>query len=457
MEGKEQILLRTKSIDPEQVITFLLGTWDPNSFLRLLRGQTDILRLIWTTSCEEWWDYHIERYPRKLGAGIVDLSPGSSNLDPSTTNDSRTYPRGRQECGGCPVATIETDVLFPEPWRDSSGSDLLINMMPIKLHDLSTLPENCQRYKDLILKCIKSMPSQQQPDRIAYLTIDERMVAPGSSHRRLGLHVESPGIMPSIPSDSHTDSSVASALFSGIYVPGAEHGWGGGLMMREETILGGIFMASNVTGSCAVWNCRIRDQSGDIIGSHGNIERLRRLLGPPAKLLESGELVWMTDKTPHESVPLPLGAHRQYFRLVVGDVSVWYADHSTPNPLGIVPDSSTRIITGNKFLFGGGIYRLLWTAGTLAELQRAKEETEFRLELFNAGLGHLSDAFASVGINSMKSFLIHTKKGGIRALFERIHEDVISALSMTYSRSYYEMPQIQKFCIKNARILLDDL
>ena len=31
-------------------------------------------------------------------------------------------------------------------------------------------------------------------------------------------------------------------------------------------------------------------------------------------------------------------------------MSLWYADHSTPNPLGVLPDPDvTRIVTGDKF------------------------------------------------------------------------------------------------------------
>ena len=69
-------------------------------------------------------------------------------------------------------------------------------------------------------------------------------------------------------------------------------------------------------------------------------------------------------RTPHESLPLKKGAFRQFFRLVTSQVvinslfiyllgskvSLWYADHSTPNPLGVLPDPDvTRIVTGDKF------------------------------------------------------------------------------------------------------------
>merc|ERR1712107_790288 len=55
-------------------------------------------------------------------------------------------------------------------------------------------------------------------------------------------------------------------------------------------------------------------------------------------------------RTPHESLPLKTGAFRQFFRLVTSQVSLWYADHSTPNPLGVKPDPAiTKIVRGNKF------------------------------------------------------------------------------------------------------------
>ena len=70
--------------------------------------------------------------------------------------------------------------------------------------------------------------------------------------------------------------------------------------------------------------------------------------------LEANELIWMTDTTPHESLPLEPGTYRQYFRLVTSDVSVWYAKHSTPNPKGIKPGSGVRVIYEDKFNAGGG-------------------------------------------------------------------------------------------------------
>ena len=44
------------------------------------------------------------------------------------------------------------------------------------------------------------------------------------------------------------------------------------------------------------------------------------------------------------------GTYRQFFRLVMSRVSLWYEDHSTPNPNGVKPNPDvTKIVRGNKF------------------------------------------------------------------------------------------------------------
>ena len=133
-------------------------------------------------------------------------------------------------------------------------------------------------------------------------------------------------------------------------------------------------MASNVADSTRIWNCKVKNPA-DVVGPLGDLQHMKSYLGDGETLdagmgiglgisnIKSisislvlifgitflGEMVWITDCTPHESLPLPAGTYRQYFRLVTSDVSVWYADHSTPNPLGIVPPENVKIVSGNKF------------------------------------------------------------------------------------------------------------
>ena len=133
-------------------------------------------------------------------------------------------------------------------------------------------------------------------------------------------------------------------------------------------------MASNVANSTRVWNAKIDLDSaaaestssasasasaspssssasttsppssskgavvgdGSVVGRLGDLEHLRGALGKGVTL-DAGQLVWMTDRTPHESMPLKAGTYRQYFRLVTSEISVWYKEHNTPNPLGVLP------------------------------------------------------------------------------------------------------------------------
>jgi hypothetical protein len=102
-------------------------------------------------------------------------------------------------------------------------------------------------------------------------------------------------------------------------------------------------MASNTTGTTGLWDVHV-----DKPGRGGDCEHIRNILGQPY-ILDAGELAWLTDSCPHESLPSPYEGIRQFFRVVTSAVSIWYEDHSTPNPLGIVPPDSVMGINGNKF------------------------------------------------------------------------------------------------------------
>jgi hypothetical protein len=57
---------------------------------------------------------------------------------------------------------------------------------------------------------------------------------------------------------------------------------------------------------------------------------------------------WLTDRTPHEALPQTESGHRQFFRLVTSNISVWFGKHSTSNPNVHIPDNVT-IIEDDKF------------------------------------------------------------------------------------------------------------
>ena len=48
----------------------------------------------------------------------------------------------------------------------------------------------------------------------------------------------------------------------------------------------------------------------------------------------------MTDRTPHEQIPLQSGTYVQQFQLVTNKVDEWYMDEWTRNPLGVKPGVS---------------------------------------------------------------------------------------------------------------------
>jgi hypothetical protein len=389
---------------------FLLGTIDSESPLRIFRGQTDVLRIICTLACEERWDLHIDRFPPALG--IPFLSPLPTYEDEDDNEGPRQYlPAHRQLLGGCAIATVEQNVTFPpvsslppETLPNQQGDVLYVNMMPFNLRrPKTTLPPCCHPYIPLINSCLRLINHSDRT--IGYLSIDERPVQNDMPQRRGGVHVESPGVLP-VPGE-------VNVIQSGMFVPGVEHGWGGGLMLRSESVKGGIFLGSNIAGTTAVWNCRVRNDGGDIVGSHGSIERFRDLLGPPTRTLEAGEIIWMTDKTPHESLPLPWRSERrQFFRLVIGEVTAWFADHSTSNPTGYTPPSSVRIVYGNKYdLYNSFTCKPLWISGTNSDIISLKAQQEVRELFYDFGLGHKADDLIKHhSFNSLESLILEAQR-----------------------------------------------
>ena len=110
---------------------------------------------------------------------------------------------------------------------------------------------------------------------------------------------------------------------------------------------GGIFMASSVTDTSEVWDALVDSRVPGIVNRWGGCEHIRPLVGEGTKL-EAGELIWMTDCTPHEALPQAHSGHRQFFRVVTPAVSHWFADHSTENPKVPLP-SNVTVVQGDKF------------------------------------------------------------------------------------------------------------
>ena len=67
----------------------------------------------------------------------------------------------------------------------------------------------------------------------------------------------------------------------------------------------------------------------------------------PAKeiLLEPSQVYWMSDRVPHESLPMKKTTMRQFFRIMTSEVQFWFQEHYTANPMGVLPDPhATEIV-----------------------------------------------------------------------------------------------------------------
>ena len=180
-------------------------------------------------------------------------------------------------------------------------SNLLINMMPIVFGDKESIPQYLHGYLPIIDEC------NLEKGKLAYLTIHESFVKANISQRRQGIHTEGT----------------------------KDFGWGGGDWGGTKF---GIYMTNN-DGSCNIWNTLTDDVNGQ-----GQL--LNKPIGE-SQIMEANHLYWLTDRTPHEALQVKTDTKRQFFRLVSNETSVWWKQHSTPNPLGIQPDC--KILTHSKF------------------------------------------------------------------------------------------------------------
>ena len=198
-------------------------------------------------------------------------------------------------------------VAFPKP------EGININMLPFMLGLPSTLPDEYHGYLELIDAC---RVEDAEQGKVCYLSVSEGIVPAGQTQRRPGIHTEG---HPSLG-----------------WGGGGKGGWGGGAAGWR-----GLYMASTIPGSTRAWDVRVEDP-----GLMGDCEHLREQLGL-GRLLDAHTLYWMTDRCPHEALPIQETKVRQWFRLVTSAVDVWYAAHSTANRLGVQP--SCEIIYGGKF------------------------------------------------------------------------------------------------------------
>lgn len=301
-----------------------------------------------------------------------------------------------------PYIMLDEEVKFPVP------KDRQVNMMPfLAWHPEMTLPKNLKPY----IKMIRSITSSKGDslmdpvghvlpwDEVWYLTVQEGWVEKGKTQRRPGLHIESPG---SLVTESGTETTW-------------EGGWGGGSVSAETPgeirRSGGLYIASSVADTTRVWNYHVKKTKG-VVGPGGDLEAHRNALGG-GTLLPANRLTWLTDRTPHEAVPMTRGGYRQFFRLVTSDVSVWYADHSTANPIGIQPTG--LVVQGDKFELMKGEGKSSITKPTDAENEKRIKKVSKANRQIVTDMSHRAALLARKRARSGKKRISSVKRKRVRS------------------------------------------
>lgn len=286
-------------------------------------------------------------------------------------------------------------VKFPKPANRN------VHMMPFIFGNKESLPRSLRCYYRLIEACPYSEVTER--GKVGYLTVYEDYIVEGwpirlrgrrhddviadltRRRRKSGLHIEAPEHQDcSHPSEynidvsddgNHSCATAASAATSS-FTPAPENldsHWGSGVFYDNDLYEGGIYMASSLDNSIKVWDALI--DKNRLVPDCGRaapsscVEHLRHMVGQGTKA-SAGELIWMTDSTPHEVLEPPVcqdqqqpdqrrcrrrssrllrptryGYYHQYFRVVTPDVvSQWHADISTPNPNVPLPENVEVVV-----------------------------------------------------------------------------------------------------------------
>lgn len=194
-------------------------------------------------------------------------------------------------------------------------SGVRVMMLPILIGEVESLPDFVENYKALFRTLCEVNQALKHKGKVGYLTIDEKTVEPGGTHRRGGLHVD------------------------GIY-NGQAGGWGGGSWGSAGN---GMLTVSNPAG------CRAYHQSFE--GWPGNEGECDHLLDQcdvsNSTLFKANTLYWVDGMCVHESVPQLEVVDRQFVRLSLPSNGPWFEGY-TENPLGVLP--SGEILPRREFM-----------------------------------------------------------------------------------------------------------
>ena len=174
-----------------------------------------------------------------------------------------------------------------------------VMMLPLVLGDLSSVPPNLSAWKETLSRLFDM---GGHVGEVGYLTIDEKQVKAGATHRRAGAHVD------------------------GIY-QGKAGPWGGGGWGSAGN---GMLTVSSVAG-CRAW----AGQFSGWPGFEGECDHLLEQ-AEGETVFDAGEVYWVDGLCVHESLPMQADTPRQFVRLSLPSNAPWFEGY-TENPLGVMP------------------------------------------------------------------------------------------------------------------------
>jgi hypothetical protein len=192
-----------------------------------------------------------------------------------------------------------TEVQLPK----FSGTRVM--MMPLILGDLTSIPKSLSHYRETLSQLFQLMDPKHQ-GQVGYLTIDEKSVSAGQTHRRAGPHVD--GVF--------NDSC---------------GGWGGGGGGWGSKGNGMITVSSRA-------GCKAYQQTFEgEIGQDGECDKLiPQMDESKATIFQAGRAYWVDGLCVHESLVQNEDCERTFVRLSMPSKAPWFAGY-TKNPLGILP------------------------------------------------------------------------------------------------------------------------
>ena len=202
------------------------------------------------------------------------------------------------------------NVEFPE------FKHLRIMMMPFRLFDTSTIPDQIAHWRPFIKQMSHCLPMhiaeaiQKFGTDVCCLTIDEQNVEAGTVQRKPGgLHVD--------------------GMYKGVAGAGSWSGGGG----SWGSVGNGMLVVTNTDDTTAYYSgyCKGKPQ-GDGHADH-LVEQLPHMKKYTPK---AGEVIWADGMCLHEGLPVQQSTSRQFVRISLPNNNVWH-DSYTKNPTGVQP------------------------------------------------------------------------------------------------------------------------